>query len=214
MAVVRPRASGFTFVELLVAATMMSILWLGLSSHLRGGFIVWQQTTRRTEALQRERVAFERLERDLVNAFIYDPSGQLADVPALAAGSGRLSWTTLEPAGRGQPERVRVVGYECRAQDGQQGLWRSSQSVSEVRAQQAAVPALLLPGCEELTVRFAYQPDGQAGTLRWETDWHRMTDALPGLVEVGVRTGAHTGQRVLRVPAGIVEPFAGSDTPA
>src|SRR3989338_7951880 len=65
-------ALGFTLVELLIAATMMSVLFIGLGGHLRGGIIVWRQTTQRVDALQRERVTFDRLERDLANGIVYD----------------------------------------------------------------------------------------------------------------------------------------------
>ena len=67
-----PNGPGFTLVELLIAATMMSVLFIGLGSHLRGGIAVWRQTTQRVDALQRERVALDRLERDLANSVIYD----------------------------------------------------------------------------------------------------------------------------------------------
>ena len=66
---------GFTLVELLLAATLISILFVGLGAHLRGGIIVWRRTTQTGEQLQRRRVAFTRLERDLANAIRYDDRG-------------------------------------------------------------------------------------------------------------------------------------------
>src|SRR3989338_7112977 len=63
---------GFTLVELLIAATMMSVLFIGLGGHLRGGIEVWRQTTQRVDALQRQRVTLDRLERDLANGIVYD----------------------------------------------------------------------------------------------------------------------------------------------
>ena len=39
------RQAAFTLVELLIAATMMSILVVGLSAHLRGGLTVWRRVT-------------------------------------------------------------------------------------------------------------------------------------------------------------------------
>ncbi len=204
---------GFTFVELLIAATMISILFVGLSSHLRGGMTVWQQTTQRTAALQRERVAFERMERDLANAFVYDPTGRLTDVPALAAGANRLSWATIEPAGHDHPARARVVAYACGEQQGRLGLWRTTQSLSEARAKRLPTAEFLLPGCDELAVRYAYLPAGSSGALEWEGEWHKTADRLPALVEVSVRAGGHRSQRTLRVPVGVLEPFNAMASP-
>ncbi len=111
------RANGFTFVELLIAATMMSVLFVGLSSHLRGGILVWRRATATADTVQRERVGFDRMERDLANAFAY---GASENTPAVAFDEHDLAVVTLEPQS-GQGNRVRVVTYRCGDAEGVQG---------------------------------------------------------------------------------------------
>ncbi len=81
------RENGFTFVELLIAATIMSVLFVGLGSHLRGGILVWRRATATAETVQRERVGFDRMERDLANAFAYGATrSTCAPIPDRAPG--------------------------------------------------------------------------------------------------------------------------------
>ena len=110
--------SGFTFVELLIAATMISVLIVGLAAHLRGGIIVWQRATQTTEALQRQRVALGRLERELANAIVYDErdaayGSREGQLPSPEFGAHDLRWFTVVPSGKGI-STVRFVTYECK----------------------------------------------------------------------------------------------------
>jgi hypothetical protein len=93
---------------------MTSILFVGLGAHLRGGLTVWRHANTATEQLQQRRVAFERLERDLANAFVYDPRPEAygtgpGQLPAPGFASGRFSWFTAVPSSAGQL-RVRSGG--------------------------------------------------------------------------------------------------------
>ena len=192
---------GFTFVELLIAATMMSVLFVGLAAHLRGGITLWLRTTKTIESLQRQRVALDRLERDLANAFVYG-----AARPAWEAETERVSWTTVEPASREHASRVRVVSYECGPRGGVEGFWRISQSVSEARSGAETEPERLLDGCEALTIRYAYQPADPSQPLAWETAWRKAADALPKLVEVTLTRAEGVARRTVEIPPGLLEP--------
>ena len=197
---------GFTLVELLIAATMMSVLFIGLGGHLRGGITVWRQTTQRVDALQRERVALDRLERDLANGIVYDareeaygPEEGKLSLPQFTGSS--LAWysvfsTTPLPA-------VRFVTYTCESRDNVAGLWRTSQSVSEARLHSEPVRELLLPDCEALGVRYAYLPTGGAAdVLEWRDEW-LFERELPRLVEVTVRRASKRAvTRVMAIPQG------------
>ena len=205
------RQHGFTFIELLIAATMVSILFVGLSSHLQGGMTVWRLATTTTAARQRERVAFERFARDLANSFVYDTQESSQPVPQF--GSGALKWFTVSARNAGGAPAVRVVSYEC-AQVGETvGLWRTSQSVSEARAGRDPVPELLLPACDVLSVRYAYLPasSGQgAGTfepLAWFPEWQSGTARdVPRLLEASVHlVSGRLSRRILAIPAGVLK---------
>jgi type II secretory pathway pseudopilin PulG len=199
--------AGFTFMELLIAATMMSILFVGLGSHLRGGIIVWRQTTRTVETLQRVRVALDWLARDLANAFLFGDGQQEAPLPEPAFGSSTLEWMAVEPSFQGQPT-ARHIGYRCASDvEGTQGLWRTSQSIGVARTGHEPTPELLLPGCETLEIRYAYQPEEEGGALIWQPDW-RYPEELPRLLEVTVRISAgQAWQRTMVIPHGSLKPL-------
>ncbi|MDP3723573.1 MAG: type II secretion system protein GspJ [Candidatus Omnitrophota bacterium] len=207
---------GFTFVELIIAATIFSVLVTGLTSHLRGGGIVWRRTTETVEALQRQRAALDQVARDLGNAVIYDTNqeayGTEAPKPPLPrfAPDG-MDWFTVSLSlSRSALPSIRFVTYRCEELDGVQGLWRTSQSVGEARARQATpVPELVLEGCRGLSLRYAYAPvvdDGQP--LEWRPQWpggSGGTLQLPRLVEVTARMeSGQVLQRVAAVPAGVL----------
>ena len=221
----KPVVTGFTFVELLIAATMMSVLFVGLSAHLRGGIMVWRQVTATGESLQRQRVTLERLERDLANAFLYDERGGAPPAPDF--GSSSMRWFTVQPGSRLSPTAVRVVAYGCRAVDGTPWLWRTAQSVGEVLAGREPSLELLMPGCDALSIRYAYRPPEGAGhtsdALEWLPRWDEGdAHQLPRLVSVSLRFGPgqyphallgaawvrapqKTIQRVFSVPAGVLK---------
>lgn len=62
----RPRAtSGFTFIELLLAAAITAILLAGLTLHLRGGLLAWRRTITALEAMAHTRAQLERCAREV-----------------------------------------------------------------------------------------------------------------------------------------------------
>jgi len=196
--------NGFTFVELLIAATIMSVLFVGLGSHLRGGILVWRRTTATAEAVQRERVGFDRMEHDLANAFAY---GASEITPAVAFGEHDLTVVTLQSLPE-QGRRVRVVTYRCGDAEGVRGLLRTSQSVGESRAGVTPAPQVLLPDCETLFLRYAYQSSTGTALLEWNVRW-LYPDEFPRLIEVRVQLhSGRTMQRVLSIPIGALKSLA------
>jgi len=200
------RASdGFTLVELLIAATMMSVLFIGLGSHLRGGITVWRQTTQRVDALQRQRIALDRFERDLANGIIYDSRDEAYGVeegklPPPQCTASSMKWYTVSSAVK--PPSVRFVTYACESLDGTIGLWRASQSVGEARTHSEPARELLLPDCSALEVRYAYAPADESAPLEWRQEWLYGRE-LPQLIEVTVRrTKAEEVTRVIAIPHG------------
>ena len=192
---------GFTFVELLIAATMMSVLFIGLGSHLRGGLLVWRQTTQTVDALQRERVALDRLERDLANAITYADPRREPPLPAPSFASDALRWFSVQQRHQAR-DAVRLVAYHCEFAEHLQGLWRTSQSVGEARAGLEPVKELVLPGCETLQVRYAYVPAEGTGSVEWRDEW-RYPEELPQLIEVTLKlTGGRATRRLIAIPQG------------
>jgi prepilin-type N-terminal cleavage/methylation domain-containing protein len=210
---VRLQQSGFTFVELVIAATILAILTVGIATHLRGGVVVWRRATQVTEALQRQRVALERLERDLANAIVYDVRAdddvygpQEGALPWPQFTGDVLGWYTVAPPGR-DAGGVRHVTYTCAEVEGVTGLWRTAQTLGAARRRQSApAPQLLLPGCETLRAQFGYQPAEGGIELEWLARWDDPL-TLPRLMEVSLDldSGA-TLTRVLSAGSGVLPP--------
>jgi type II secretory pathway pseudopilin PulG len=201
--------SGLTLVELLIAATMMSILFLGLATHLRGGITVWQRVTDTAEALQRQRLGLDWLERDLANIFEYEDARDTLPPPEFTR--ERLAFVTLQPTGYKQFARVRFVRYECAEHDGLKGLWRVSLTIGEARAGREVAPTLTLPGCDEWSLRYAYlasstQAASEPKPLEWHDEW-KLDQKLPRLIQVSFKLSGQTMLRIFAIPAGALEPF-------
>jgi type II secretory pathway pseudopilin PulG len=212
------RGGGFTFVELLIAATMVSVLITGVGVHLKGGLTVWQRATTTAEQLQRRQVAWQRLERDLAHAVIYasqdEPPLAPADpeapqpFPNPEFGASSLSWYTAVPAAGLRPASVRLVRYGCESVDGVEGLWRSSQTTSEARlGKTEPVRELVLPGCEALALQYAYRllSEEQDGVyeLSWDPEWREAVTTLPRLIEVTATVDGRDLQRICEIPIGV-----------
>lgn len=204
---------GFTFVELLIASTMMAVLFLGLAAHLQGGIMVWQRATQTAERLQRTRVALDRLDRDLANAMTLDSreaayGDDPGKLPPPQFGSQELRWYTVEPDPVDRMGSVRVVTYACREKGGVVGLWRTSVLISQARAKIEPAAELVLPGCERLSVRYGYLPVDESGPIAWREQWKPdPTTALPRLVEVSLESAGYRTRRVCPIPIGTLTLF-------
>ena len=106
-----------------------------------------------------------------------------------------MGWLTVSPAG--PTAAIRFVTYRCESVDGTSGLWRTSQSVGAARLRQPPAPELLLPGCEQLSLRYAGLPADPSQPLEWVTEWNGVERGLPRLVELTVRltSGSAFSQR-------------------
>ena len=194
--------------ELLVAAAMMSVLFVGLGAHLRGGLIVWQQATVRGEALQRRRAAFDRLERDLSAAFMYDDQDsaygtEAGKLPPPYFGEDRLVFYTVSPSAGSLPA-VRVVRYACGEQGGVSGFWRTAQPLAEARAQREPAPERLLDACSNLTLRYAQRSAQREEGVEWAGLAHPSALTPPRLLNVSLNVPGGHLERTCAIPAGIL----------
>ncbi len=204
----RGRQGGFTFVELLVASTMMAVLFVGLTGHLQAGARIWQRVTSAGESLQQERVALSRLERDLANAVLYQPDGiygaEKGQMPEPAFETDALRFITAEPSARAdRPPALRSVTYRCEKLDGGPALWRSGQSIADARDHRAPTTIGLLPGCSRLSIHYAYL--GQTpGRLEWDSTWQESHTQLPRLLTIVVGAPGRTLTREFLIPSGVL----------
>jgi hypothetical protein len=183
---------------------MLSVLFVGLSGHLRGGVEVWRRTTQTVEDLQRQRVALDQLEGDLARAVRYLVEGDTSLLPTFEA--DRLRWWTVAPVSAQQPG-ITLVTYACGPVDGGQGLWRESRSINQARAGIEVTRTLILPACESLLLQYAYLPSVEGEPLAWQPEWE-FPNELPRLLEVSVRlSSGQEVKRVMAIPIGVLRPY-------
>ena len=208
------RTRGLTLVELLIASTMVVILFIGLGAHLRGGITVWRRTTDTVEQMQRRRAALDRLAEELANAFVYSAAegqapGATSELPQAEFTADHASWYAALPFGGGQDRSVRFITYACESLEDTKGLWRWSRPVSLARRGNPVPAELALDGCDGLALRYAYlaSAEGQgAGQLEWRPLWVSQ-DKLPRLVELTLTLDGETLRRVVVLPAGILKVY-------
>lgn len=203
--------SALTFVELLMAATMFSILAVGFSAHLRGGVLAWRRATSTLERLQEIRVAYDRLGSDLTNAIVFDPSGVWQ--PEMAFGTDVLRFYTVQRRWREgrQGGTVDVVRYALDADRDGQALSRSVQSVQAAAADEPIQADRLLGGVASWRVRYGYAADtvgeGATAPVVWREEWDHAAAALPKLIEITIELADRTAgissiRRVVMLPQG------------
>jgi len=213
---------GLTFVELLIAVLMVSILFVGLSTHLRAGMTVWERVTQSTEMRQRERTSLERLERDLANAFVLDER-PVTDTPLtpVVFTASTMAFYSVPPRDSFYGAPVQFLTYWCGTIGGRSGLWRRRWSIGESLAKQGAEPELILPECEQVVFSYAYlrsdDPARQSEPLDWRSSWLDLPKALPRMIQMEMtlaERGKHRGvatttNRTLKifllVPAGVLK---------
>lgn len=218
---------GLTFVELLIAVLMVSILFVGLSTHLRAGMTVWERVTQSTEMRQREQAGLQRLEKDLANAFVLDdrpsayspPTGETLSPASFTSASLAFYSAPSRDSFYGAP--VQFLTYWCGAIGDRSGLWRQRWSIDQSRAKQGGAPELILPECERVVFSYAYLPSSdparQSEPLDWRSNWLDSPAALPRLIQMEMtlaervkrRSTATTANRTLKyfllVPAGVLK---------
>lgn len=201
------RCRGLTFVELLIAATIIAILMAGLVLHLRGGMTAWRRTVEVGERMQRVRAVWDALARDVSAAVVVD--ARPASAWGVVADATHLSLCT---GSTGPGGAMRKVTYAVTDAGDGRALVRSEQSLREAAAGILGDPRVVLADVEAVNLRYAVMPDGET-ELQWQEAW---TDpaSLPQVIEVTLELSASAGggeiSQVLLVPGGTLMPAEGS----
>jgi hypothetical protein len=202
-----------TLIELLIASTMIAILFVGLGAHLRGGITVWRRATGEIEKLQRRRAALDRLSQELASAFVCTAGegqdgggGDAPPLPAAEFSAQRLAWFASVPSGG--TRTVRFLQYACGTVEDTTALWRTSLPVAVARDGSAVTAEPALEGCANLSARYAYlaSAQGSAVPLEWRPVWIEA-DKLPRLVEISLALEDETLRRIVVVPAGVLKAY-------
>ena len=136
---------GLTFIELLMAATIFSMLLVGVSGHLRGNVVAWRRTISITDDLQQARIALDQVERDLVHACVFEETKTWTPLPVFTETT--LQYYTVVPSASADANddgSVRFVTYALDTDHDVTSLTKSSQTIQEAHEGVAPVKRPLL----------------------------------------------------------------------
>ena len=196
---------GLTFVELLLAATIISLLLAGISVQLRGGLTVWRRVTAAGERMQRLRAAWAFMERDFGGAAVLD---QRPDAPwSHALDAERMVFCAIEPSGMAGEHAAWRVSYSLNHGD----LIRTRQTLRQAAANQPGDEQTVLSSVARWSVQYAVLQPGES-ELQWTSAWPDLA-TLPQLIELTIDMDASAGgeqlTRVSMLPSGTLSPSTG-----
>lgn len=185
--------SGFTFVELLVAVTIFSLIATGIYAALHAGIKLWRRGDVLTAENQAARTVFHFVSSDLRNAVNYFP-----EVP-FEGGSSQLSFMALlsvSDAGAAVPFRLMRVVYRFDASGTlERGLLTEREGFLEKNAVSEEVGAKL----EGFGLEYSGKPS--AAGFTWRKEWKNESE-LPFAVKV--KAGKH--EKVVKIPNQSADP--------
>jgi type II secretory pathway pseudopilin PulG len=158
--------AGFTFVEFLVAACVLSVVAVSLGSVLRSGLRIWKHSENEMKLNQEARATLDAIGREFRRAI---------DVPGVSwsAGDKEATFAVLQ-----DNDQIAKVSYRMMGMV----LSRGEEKLSPDRPGKESVTALTsYPAGIEW--EYAYVSDASGSPVRWEKDW-TAHDSLPGGIRV------------------------------
>jgi general secretion pathway protein J len=192
----RPRARGFTLLEVLLALSIVAVLMVIVSGGLRIGLTAWQRGEERAAQLDRDRSLLVLLEGALAGAFPYRVTPGDAEEPRLLfdGQSDHLTFATLSPPlPTAVPAAFSVVSLAAEPA----GLTLRQQILPSPVPLDRVPPMLV--DARTSGIRFRYLGEENA----WEDTWDlTQEDSLPRAVEITLVTtiGRRSTAQTITVP--------------
>jgi prepilin-type N-terminal cleavage/methylation domain-containing protein len=198
---------GFTFIEMIIAVTIFSIIAVSIYSTFNAGIRVWLKTNPMIEANQSTRLFFAIIARDLKNAVKYP---DIKDVPNFEGESDRMVFMTFVdiPDEEAHHTELAKVIYEFktvsegRSQLGvvKRGVATGKEGLDEKQAKTMEI----LNGVDvkEFGFRYAYiegSADNKDYSYQWKDKWEE-DDA--GNIPRGVKAKAGKFEKTIFIPMG------------
>lgn len=204
----KDREKGFTFVELIVAVTIFSIIAVSIYSTFSAGLRVWRRTNPVIEANQSARFFFNIIAMDLKNAVKYTAA---KDEPNFEGDDKRIAFITLVdmPAedGRARKELAKVI-YELKAVTEEKkeryALIRSVAAAGEALDEKKAFPSEVMSVASEKDFGFKYayiegSPKDKEYSYRWKDEWEEEDRTN---IPRGVKIKAGSFEKTVFIPMG------------
>jgi len=174
---------GFTFLELLIAVTIFSIVAVAVYSSFNVGIHAWRKTEGSYKVKQEARHAFDIMGRDLRCAIDFirkNPDGSV--INSFEGSSAKVSFW------RASKDGVIKITYlfdkEAKA------LYYISQTYKEASGGENGNKSPLAYGISDLKLKYAYR-DGE--NIIWQDDWESKESDIPKGVKASIYYEADNG---------------------
>ncbi len=187
------KRSAFTFIELIIAITIFSIIAISIYSTFRAGTRVWLRSNSIIEVNQATRVFFDTISSDLKNAIKYTEAG-----PNFEGEAQRVSFITLvnvySSEAQLHTELAKVVYY---FDSGKKAINRTLAIKKEGLNENVAKGVDLVNNLNEINFKYCYKSESLDTPYVWKDKWDEE-DKIPR----GVRIKAGAFEKTIFIPTG------------
>ncbi len=184
---------GFTFLELLIAVTIFSIVAVAIYSSFSVGIRAWRKTEESYKVRQETRHALDMMARDLRCAIKFtqkDPENPLIEIDSFDGSAGEVSFW------RATTEGVFKITYKLVKEENEsKALYRISQTYEQLAKDELGSGSIVVGGLSNFELKYAFKNEEE---IDWGDDWQGQGANIP----LGVRV-------ILYFPAGDEEKSVG-----
>jgi hypothetical protein len=180
---------GFTFVEMLITAAMLSLVGLAIFATLNNGISIWQQLN---QAVGQEdiNIFFERIARELRNSFEFETIN-------FQGGTDRLSFATfVTTIGSSLPQEMGIGEVSYIYDEGSDLLIRQKRNYTQIYQGEEGFAQWLLKDIASLKFSY-YFYDADRKEYFWQEEWLQEGLPLAVRIELESKNGQET-ERIIR----------------
>ncbi|MFH1246136.1 MAG: type II secretion system protein GspJ [Candidatus Omnitrophota bacterium] len=172
---------GLTFIELVLAVSIFSVVAVVLYSVLNTGILAWRSAEVSGGMYQELRYALDILSRDLRNAVVYSDK---EDFVNFSGKSSEISFYSLQDTydAASAHTELRKIAYNL--DETKHILQRLSQSFADsVQKTSMSEPEEIAGKIDHINFYYCYEDKGNVPDYKWESTWNKQ-QALPRGVKI------------------------------
>jgi len=211
----RRATGGFTFIEMLIAVAVFSVVALALYSAFFAGVKVWKRSNQGQDEYQRVGFVLEDIDKELKNSvYMNGPSGDEDDegsVYDFKSGEDFIEFFTLSQAldEEGNPFR-QLVKMRYSYDESQKVLLRAAADVKNGFSTEKTSGESIIEGVEVFELRYAYLKEEEEEPYDWKKEWVHENRMIPRGVRIYLElaSAAEKGKKEIHktifVPLGVL----------